>query len=277
VTDLLALLKANQRRGSKPRCHGLTNDAVRRAAILTALIAPWGAVSADDVCMPDGFREMDEVQLHRSSRLLLDLNITGAALTSWWPAVGGPGATTPNWDIACTSTVDGQQGVLLVEAKAHHRELGEEEAGKRLKPPFSAAALRNHVRIGACIEEASIALASETGRPWALARDHHYQMSNRFAWAWKLTELGVPVILVYLGFLGCDDMHRTARSSGIRPNGKSSSARTAPRLCRPSAGSIPGSSTGARSCRSFAASTSPYRPASRQCRTPTPASAASSG
>ena len=31
-------------------------------------------------------------------------------------------------------------------------------------------------------------------------------MSNRFAWAWKLTELGVPVVLVYLGFLGCDDM-----------------------------------------------------------------------
>jgi hypothetical protein len=31
-------------------------------------------------------------------------------------------------------------------------------------------------------------------------------MSNRFAWSWKLTELGVPVVLVYLGFLGCDDM-----------------------------------------------------------------------
>lgn len=66
--------------------------------------------------------------------------------------------------------------------------------------------MRNHVRIGACLEEASIALAAETGRPWALARDHHYQMSNRFAWAWKLTELRVPVVLIYLGFLGCDDM-----------------------------------------------------------------------
>src|SRR5207248_2297096 len=49
-------------------------------------------------------------------------------------------------------------------------------------------------RIGACLDEASIALASETGRPWALSRDHHYQMSNRFAWAWKLTELAVPVV-----------------------------------------------------------------------------------
>ena len=25
-------------------------------------------------------------------------------------------------------------------------------------------------------------------------------MSNRFAWAWKLADLGVPVVLVYLGF-----------------------------------------------------------------------------
>ena len=31
-------------------------------------------------------------------------------------------------------------------------------------------------------------------------------MSNRFTWAWKLTELGVPVILVYLAFLRATDM-----------------------------------------------------------------------
>jgi hypothetical protein len=31
-------------------------------------------------------------------------------------------------------------------------------------------------------------------------------MSNRFAWAWKLTELGIPVVLVYLGFLKADEM-----------------------------------------------------------------------
>jgi hypothetical protein len=31
-------------------------------------------------------------------------------------------------------------------------------------------------------------------------------MSNRFAWAWKLTNLGLPVVLVYLGFLGAIEM-----------------------------------------------------------------------
>ena len=31
-------------------------------------------------------------------------------------------------------------------------------------------------------------------------------MSNRFAWAWKIASLGVPVVLVYLGFLNADEM-----------------------------------------------------------------------
>jgi hypothetical protein len=33
-------------------------------------------------------------------------------------------------------------------------------------------------------------------------------MANRFTWAWKLTELGIPVILVYLGFIGCEEMRK---------------------------------------------------------------------
>lgn len=31
-------------------------------------------------------------------------------------------------------------------------------------------------------------------------------MSNRFAWSWRLTELGIPVVLVYLGFLRANEM-----------------------------------------------------------------------
>jgi hypothetical protein len=205
MTDLLAQLRRNQQRGSKPRCHWLTHgDSARRAAALTALIAPWGEVASDDVCMPDGFTDVGEAQLHAAARLLPDG--VRSALACWWLAVPSPRATTPNWDIACTCRIGDQRGLLLIEAKAHHGELQKEECGKALTFPVSANSMRNHVRIGACLDEASIALASEMSRPWALSRDHHYQMSNRFAWAWKLTELAVPVVLVYLGFLGCDDM-----------------------------------------------------------------------
>jgi hypothetical protein len=31
-------------------------------------------------------------------------------------------------------------------------------------------------------------------------------MSNRFAWSWRLAELGYPVVLVYLGFLNALEM-----------------------------------------------------------------------
>jgi hypothetical protein len=206
VTSPLESLGPRQQRGSKPRCHRLTHgDRRGRASALTALIEDWGTVDANAVCMPDGFADKSEAQLHSAKELLPDGRMR-AALTCWWLAVPSPKATMPNWDIACTCRVGDKPGLLLIEAKAHHGELEEAEAGKALKPPVSANSMRNHVRIGACLDEANIALAAETGQPWALSRDHHYQMSNRFAWAWKLTELGMPVILVYLGFLGCDDM-----------------------------------------------------------------------
>jgi len=46
----------------------------------------------------------------------------------------------------------------------------------------------------------------ETGNNWNLCRDRHYQLSNRFAWSWKLATLGVSVVLMYLGFLNARDM-----------------------------------------------------------------------
>jgi hypothetical protein len=45
-------------------------------------------------------------------------------------------------------------------------------------------------------------------RGWALSVDRNYQLCNRFAWAWKLASLGVPVVLVYLGFLRAEEMGR---------------------------------------------------------------------
>ena len=205
MPDLLERLGPRERRGSKPRCHLLTHgtpDAV--AARLTQLIAPWGRVSPDNQWMPQGFDELEEAQLHNSPRLLPAE--MGQVLQRWWLAVCGPTSRTPNLDIASTCRVGEERGLLLVEAKAHDMELIQEETGKRLSSPVSASARRNHLRIGACIQEVNLALTDATGRPWALSRDWTYQMSNRFAWAWKLAELSVPVILVYLGFLQADEM-----------------------------------------------------------------------
>lgn len=206
MTTLLERLPRNARRGSKPRCHGMTHGTPEEvAARLTDLISPFGAVRPNDRWMPQGFENLEEAQLHSADRLLSPE--VREKLLSWWLAVGGEMIRTPNWDIASTCTIGGKDSLLLVEGKAHNNELIKEETGrKNIEPPVSISARRNHLRIGSCIQDASLAMIGETKLPWALSRDWNYQMSNRFAWSWKLAELGVPVVLVYLGFLRADEM-----------------------------------------------------------------------
>lgn len=206
ASELLDQLKAKERRGSKARCHLLTHGSPEVVAgRLTQLLAPWGHVGPRDAWMPQGFQDREEAKLPSAQRLLPES--IRVALRSWWLAVATDGTRTPNWDVASTCTIDGKRGLLLVEAKAHDAELNHEQIGrKNIKAPVSAAARRNHLRIGWCIQDASIALGDATRLPWALSRDWNYQMSNRFAWAWKLADLGVPVVLVYLGFLQATEM-----------------------------------------------------------------------
>lgn len=41
---------------------------------------------------------------------------------------------------------------------------------------------------------------------FALSANSHYQLSNRVAFAWKLAKMGIPVVLVYLGFIDAHEM-----------------------------------------------------------------------
>ena len=206
MSILLERLKPKERRGSKPRCHLLTHgapDAV--AARLTALVAPFASVAPSDRWMPQGFEQTIEATLPEAERLLTaDVRLE---LQRWWLSAPSNNTRTPNWDIAGTCTIEGKPGIVLIEAKAHDQELIKEETGrKNIEAPVSGSARRNLLRIDWAIRDASAALAENTGLTWALSRDWNYQMSNRFAWAWKLTDLGIPVVLVYLGFLGASEM-----------------------------------------------------------------------
>ena len=107
---------------------------------------------------------------------------------------------TPTWDIASTCTISGKKGLLLVEAKAHSEELKKDDS--------SGAKEANRGQIDKAIEQANAGLRTLTNGQWALSTRHHYQLSNRFAWSWKLATLGVPVVLVYLGFLDARDMRK---------------------------------------------------------------------
>ena len=194
-------------KGSRPRSVLLTNgDCESVASGLTDLVAdPMIEVSSRDFWMPRGkpLREgnlwdtspADEPRLDRDGGFVPPR--VRDQLGDWWLAVKR-GANTPNWDLASTCQVEGKRGLLLVEAKAHTGELSDGGTGARN--------VRNLRSIGAAISEANDALARITGGDWDLSKDHHYQVANRFAWSWKLVSLGVPVVLVYLGFLHADEM-----------------------------------------------------------------------
>jgi hypothetical protein len=207
VKELLLTLKVNERRGSKPRCHLLTHgspDSV--AARLTALVAPFASVTPTDCWMPQGFTEPLEAQLHKAPRLLNPA--IGARLGAWWLPPGGQDARTPNFDIVSTCMIDGAPGLLLVEAKAHAQELKNAGAGRALAVDAGEDRRASHTTIKTAIELARVGLELSTHLRCQISRDSHYQMSNRFAWAWKLAELGIPVVLVYLGFLKASDMSK---------------------------------------------------------------------
>ena len=119
------------------------------------------------------------------------------ALKQWW--LGQGGGNTPNWDIAVACKVNGEDGLVLVEAKANVQEL--KAAGKWQDAKASAESRRNHDQIGRAIALAAKGL-SDHCPGIELSHKAHYQLSNRIAFAWKLASLGVPTVLVYLGFLG---------------------------------------------------------------------------
>jgi hypothetical protein len=175
LCELLESLPRDERRGSRARCilltHGSNEDVAHR---LSALAAPF--VIIDPNChhwMPRGFAEPREAILGDAPLLLSAKN--RRKITEWWLAVQGGG--TPTWDIASTATINGTEGLLLVEAKAHFREMKLDG----MAPSRHAA--NNDSRQRACREATSALNSVLPG--WSLPTERHFQVSNRFAWAWK--------------------------------------------------------------------------------------------
>lgn len=203
-------------RGSQPRCVLMVKgNREEVASRLTRMVnLPDVVVSLSDRWMPYGKpvrrngswdkTPAQEVELDKSNDLVC--REVQLQLKTWWLAVPGrgKGTRTPNWDIASTCTIMDKPGLLLIEAKAHSNELDPD--GKLLRSNASPNSIKNHERIGLEIAEAAAQFQQATGKRWDISRDHHSQLSNRFAWSWKLASLGIPVVLVYLGFLNAQDM-----------------------------------------------------------------------
>lgn len=204
--------KGKNTTGSRPRCVSIIDGSpVEVAERLTNLVnRPEVVIGAKDIWKPAGPPRLvdgawDETPA-TEAKLDHDQSILPSnkreMLRDWW-LTHSNSANTPNWDIVSTCKIGEKAGILLVEGKAHRAELANEERGKPLGPKTN---FDNHLRIGQAISDMSAILRRDIGEHFAISRDLHYQMSNRFALACKLTEMGYPVVLIYLGFLKAKEM-----------------------------------------------------------------------
>jgi hypothetical protein len=180
-------------KGSRYRCLLATHmDGPRRQSFLGSLVSPFASVGPEDLLAPRGYYSPNETALVDGSDFLTAHD--QSLLRSWWLKND---SRYPSWDIASTCTIGGRKGLLLVEAKAHSGEIKENDCCK-------AKDEQNCRSIVEAVAEASRAL-SESGLAWSINTTTRYQLSNRFAWAWKIASLGTPVVLVFLGFLNSTD------------------------------------------------------------------------
>jgi len=179
-------------------------DDVAFPEALAQLVAPAVTLefSRESPHMPIGHADPREARLENWRPATVGSPATWTELDAWWLAASR-GASTPNWDFAASALLDGAQGLVLVEAKANVPELS--AGGVKTPPSPTAGSVANDARIRSALAEASAALARYAPSA-ALSADHGYQLSNRVAFAWKLASMGIPTLLLYLGFTGDDDI-----------------------------------------------------------------------
>ena len=165
----------DKHRGSRPRCvllvDGTTHDVAARLTELVDL--PDVALSPTDFWMPRGkpVKTGKEWDKGPAAEARLDRDVPFVApevrrqLLDWWLEIAP--ANTPNWDVASRCKIEGREGLLLVEAKAHSNELS--NAGK--SKPRTVNGWKNHERIGSAIEQAKAGLGCVAGESWGLSRD----------------------------------------------------------------------------------------------------------
>jgi hypothetical protein len=166
---------------------------------LTEMLKPVGVVIPPSATyLPKGYASPWEARLDTLDAGLPVVQGVREQLRDWW-LEHHRGANTPNWDLVVECEIEGRPGLVLVEAKANWPELTVH--GKSSKPEDSPNSHANHRRIRQAIAEARAGL--EVVAPGIDIRiDSHYQLANRVAFLWKLATLGIPTVLVHLGFTG---------------------------------------------------------------------------
>ncbi|MDD2423226.1 MAG: hypothetical protein PHT37_01700 [Candidatus Cloacimonetes bacterium] len=149
----------------------------------------------DFIYYPQGLQNQTEIQLDKVKIPIKGSTAYCDVINQWWLAIS---RKTPTWDFVCTANIDGRQGLILIEAKAHKGELV-----KELDPSHAKDGSLNRSKIEQALDSINIQYG------YKLSADDYYQLSNRIAWSMKLASEGIPVILIYLGCLNTVDMSIT--------------------------------------------------------------------
>ncbi len=132
-------------------------------------------------------------------------------LKNWWLAHPDRGKL-PTWDLVIKASTKasngGETALVLVEAKAHAGEFSDKGKYKNLHASDNSD--NNTDRIKKVLSDVNVRLSSSTNGSLCLSTEYYYQFGNRIAFAWKLASMGIPVGLIYLGFLGDIKISKTA-------------------------------------------------------------------
>jgi hypothetical protein len=156
-------------------------------------------IETDAICVPSNRAQPSESRLFDADSPFLD-NDRKDKIRQWWLTYDG---NIPNWDLIIQAASPQGPALVLVEAKAHIGEFDRKPKswGHRDDRDAQARTDANHLQIQRAIAEASSAL-SRLHAGISISCDHHYQLSNRIAMAWKLASIGIPNALIFLGFTG---------------------------------------------------------------------------
>ena len=117
---------------------------------------------------------------------LLEIKLTKKELKDFWPSQG------PQWDALATF---GDDGVILVEAKAHINEM---------LSPGSQASAESLEKINKALNRTKRFYKAKPGCDWS---KRFYQYANRLAHLYFLRELnGIDAYLVFVNFLNDPDL-----------------------------------------------------------------------
>ena len=197
-------------KGSRKCILDLVSSANFLSDINTLIKGTNAIVQSSDIWIPKGHNNMEEAELKDFLKQEFSSTL-GEEIRKWWLAVSTPNTRTPNWDLVSTCRINNSKGILLVEAKAHFSELNEASQGKPMIYDTSENSNKNHVQIASAIAEANNAI-SIVYPGVSISRDKCYQLSNRISHAWWLANKGIPVVLMYLGFLNSEDMNDGKRT-----------------------------------------------------------------